>query len=79
MALDATNLFTVAQGGANAVHLYLSTDAIASVDDADYFLGAQERLREHDVIISIDTDTNTVDVLMVSASTTSTVTVVNGT
>lgn len=79
MALDATQLFTFANAGGNSLHLYLSTDAIAAVAGSDYFLNAQERIKEHDVIISVDTDTNTVDVLMVSASTTATVTTVNGT
>jgi len=79
MALDANYLFKIGHGGENNVFLYTSTDPITEVDDADYFLGAQDRIREHDVIIHVDTDTNTVDVLMVSASTTATVTTVNGT
>lgn len=79
MALDATQLFTFANAGGNSLHLYLSTDSAATVAGSNYFLGVQERIKEHDVIIFVDTDTNTVDVLMVSASTTSTVTTVNGT
>ncbi|MCH9838656.1 hypothetical protein K0U83_23535 [bacterium] len=81
MALDATNLFKIANGGANGVHLYHSTDAVATIDDADYFLDVYDRLKVSDVILVVGATggTRTIDVFVIQTCTSAGVTVVNGT
>ena len=84
MALDATQLFRVAQWGpGNSLFVYLTTDAIATVIVANYFGPAAKdhNIKEHDLIVAIDTDATTVDLLVVSAvdQDAQTNTVVNGT
>lgn len=81
MALDATNLFKIANGGANGVHLYHSIDPATDIDDADYFLGVYDRLKVSDVILVVGATggTRTVDVFVVQTCSSAGVTVVNGT
>lgn len=81
MALDATNLFKAANAGANGIHFYHSTDAIATVIGADYFLTVSDRLRVNDVILVVGATggTRTMDVIVVATCTTSGVTTINGT
>ena len=81
MALSTSDLKKIA-GGANGVFLYHSTDAIGTIDDADYFLGATSKLKVSDVIIAVGSTggTRTVDMLVVSSATgAATVTTINGT
>jgi hypothetical protein len=81
MPLNKANLFKVA--GANPqIHIYKTPDTIANMTGANYFNGAKDELRQHDIIIAVGSTggTPTVDVLVVtSADGVSPVTVVNGT
>ena len=81
MALDATNFFKTGGGGSNAVHFYKSTDAIGTIDDADYFLNVYDRLAVNDVIIAVGSTggTRTVDVLVVVTASAAGVTTILGT
>jgi hypothetical protein len=81
MALDATNLFKVANGGANGIHFYHSTDAIATIIAADYFLGVYDRLKANDVILVVGATggTRTVDAIVVATVSSTAVTTINGT
>ena len=70
MALDATNLFKV--GGANpGMWIYKSTDAIADIDDANYFNDVTNELKQFDVIVIIGSTggTATVDLATVTSTT----------
>ena len=70
MALDATNLFKV--GGANpGMWVYKSTDAIADIDNADYFNNVTNELKQFDVIVIIGSTggTATVDLATVTSAT----------
>ena len=80
MALSTSDLKKIA-GGANGVFLYHSTDAIGTIDDADYFLGATNELKVGDVIIAVGSTggTRTVDMLVVQTNTGSALTTVLGT
>lgn len=82
MALDVTNFSRVATGPVS-MFTYKTTDAIATVIAADYFLNTdiQPQITENDIIIAVTSTggTDAVDVLVVTASTTATVTVTNGT
>jgi|TARA_R100000482_G_scaffold79371_1_gene31129 hypothetical protein len=80
MALSTSDLKKIA-GGANGVFLYHSTDAIGTIDDADYFLGATNELKVGDVIIAVGSTggTRTVDLLVVQTNTGSALTTVLGT
>ena len=81
MAFSSSNLKKIA-GGATGIFYYDSTDAIGTIDDADYFLGATNELKVGDVIIAVGSTggTRTVDMLVVSSATgAATVTTINGT
>ncbi len=80
MALDKDNLDGHLVGG-NRFWIYRTTDAIATVIAADYFLLATDRLTENDVIIVIGSTggSQTVDLIVITAATTTTVTTTNGT
>jgi len=81
MAYSASNLKKIA-GGATGIFYYDSTDAIGTIDDADYFLGATNELKVGDIIIAVGSTggTRTVDILVVSSATgATTVTTINGT
>ena len=81
MAFSSSNLKKIA-GGATGIFYYDSTDAIGTIDDADYFLGATNELKVGDIIIAVGSTggTRTVDILVVSSATgAATVTTINGT
>jgi|TARA_Y100000590_G_scaffold470386_1_gene664387 hypothetical protein len=80
MAFVAADLKKVA-GGAVGLWYYSSTDAIGTIDDADYFLGATNELKVSDVIIAVGATggTRTVDMLVVQTNTGSALTTVLGT
>lgn len=81
MAYTSSDLKKIA-GGSNGVFLYHSTDAIGTIDDADYFLGATNELKVGDIIIAVGSTggTRTVDMIVVSSATgATTVTTINGT
>ena len=80
MAYTSSDLKKIA-GGSNGVFLYHSTDAIGTIDDADYFLGATNELKVGDVIIAVGATggTRTVDMLVVQTNTGSALTTVLGT
>ena len=80
MAFVAADLKKVA-GGAVGLWYYSSTDAIGTIDDADYFLGATNELKVSDVIIAVGSTggTRTVDMLVVQTNTGSALTTVLGT
>ena len=81
MAFSSSNLKKIA-GGATGIFYYDSTDAIGTIDDADYFLGATNELKQNDIIIAVGSTggTRTVDILVVSSATgAATVTTINGT
>jgi len=80
MAYTSSDLKKIA-GGSNGVFLYHSTDAIGTIDDADYFLGATNELKVGDVIIAVGSTggTRTVDMLVVQTNTGSALTTVLGT
>lgn len=82
MALDTTNFNRISNGTAK-VFLYHTTDAIATVVAANYFLDTdiQPGIDPNDVIIAVCSTggTRTVDVLVVATSTAAGVTVINGT
>ena len=52
MAFSSSNLKKIA-GGATGIFYYDSTDAIGTIDDADYFLGATNELKVGDIIIAV--------------------------
>jgi hypothetical protein len=81
MALDATNLFKAANAGANGIHFYHSTDAIATIVAADYFLGVYDRLRVNDVLLVVGAtgSTRTIDAVVVATVSSAGVTTINGT
>jgi hypothetical protein len=63
-------------GDSNSLWYYSDGDAIATIDDADYFLAATGDLNAGDVIIVNSGGSNgVVDIVIVSAATSSTVTV----
>ena len=80
MAYTSSDLKKIA-GGSNGVFLYHSTDAIGTIDDADYFLGATNELKVGDIIIAVGSTggTRTVDMLVVQTNTGSALTTVLGT
>ena len=80
MAFAIADLKKVA-GGAVGIWHYSSTDAIGTIDDADYFLGATNELKVSDVIIAVGATggTRTVDMLVVQTNTGSALTTVLGT
>jgi len=80
MAYSASNLKKIA-GGATGIFYYDSTDAIGTIDDADYFLSATNELKVGDIIIAVGSTggTRTVDMLVVQTNTGSSVTTVLGT
>jgi hypothetical protein len=80
MALAIADLKKVA-GGAVGIWYYSSTDAIGTIDDADYFLGATNELKVGDIIIAVGATggTRTVDLLVVQTNTGSALTTVLGT
>ncbi len=70
MALDRTKLYKV--GGANpAMWIYQSTDAIADIDNANYFNDVTNELKQFDVITIIGSTggTATVDLATVTSAT----------
>ena len=70
MALDATNLFKV--GGANpGMWIYKSTDAVGTIDNADYFNNVTNELKQFDVIVIVGSTggTATVDLAIVKSAT----------
>jgi len=80
MAYSASNLKKIA-GGATGIFYYDSTDAIGTIDDADYFLSATNELKVGDIIIAVGSTggTRTVDMLVVQTNTGSALTTVLGT
>ena len=80
MAYSASNLKKIA-GGATGIFYYDSTDAIGTIDDADYFLGATNELKVGDIIIAVGSTggTRTVDMLVVQTNTGAALTTVLGT
>ena len=80
MSLDADNLAGVNVGQLQ-LFMYTTADAIGTVDDADYFLGAYRSLNVGDVIIAVCSTggTRTVDLLVVQTCSAAGVTVVLGT
>lgn len=79
MALAAAGFNTVFAGVAQ-VHLYVTTDAVATVAGSGYFNSITNRLKNGDVIIVSDTNVPTIDVLTVTSATgAATVTTLNGT
>ena len=80
MAFAIADLKKVA-GGAVGIWYYSSTDAIGTIDDADYFLGATNELKVSDVLIAVGATggTRTVDMLVVQTNTGSALTTVLGT
>ncbi|QDP45579.1 MAG: hypothetical protein Unbinned5374contig1001_10 [Prokaryotic dsDNA virus sp.] len=80
MAYTSSDLKKIA-GGSNGVFLYHSADAIGTIDDADYFLGATNELKVGDIIIAVGSTggTRTVDMLVVQTNTGSALTTVLGT
>jgi hypothetical protein len=81
MAATATDFYKVGGGGANGIHFFNSTDAIGTIDDADYFLTVYDRLAVNDVIIAVGSTggTRTVDVLVVVTASSTGVTTILGT
>lgn len=67
MALDKTKLFKLA-GAKPGLWIYQSTDAAATVAGSGYFNDATNELKEHDVIIVVDTGTNTTDMIHVTSA-----------
>jgi len=63
MAYSASNLKKIA-GGATGIFYYDSTDAIGTIDDADYFLGATNELKVGDIIIAVGSTGGTRTVTM---------------
>jgi len=80
MAYSASNLKKIA-GGATGIFYYDSTDAIGTIDDADYFLSATNELKVGDIIIAVGSTggTRTVDMLVVQTNTGTGLTTVLGT
>lgn len=81
MALDATKLKTMV-AGANQLHHYNTTDAIATVVASGYFNDVTDRLKQWDTIqvVGATGGTPTVDLVVVTSTTgASTVTTTNGT
>lgn len=80
MAFNADDLARM-NVGTKSCYFYDTTDAIATVIAADYFLDMGTELKKGDVIFVAGSTggTPTVDVLVVNASDGSTTTVVNGT
>lgn len=74
MAFSAANLSLVAVGGQQKMYMYYTTDAIATVETAAYFLSAYQRLNVGDIITYV-TDTGAkINTAVVTASSASTVT-----
>lgn len=68
MALTKASLYKI--GGADpGLWIYKSTDAVATVTGSGYFNDATNELKQHDVIICIDTDAPTVDLAVVTSAT----------
>ena len=80
MAFSSSNLKKIA-GGATGIFYYDSTDAIGTIDDADYFLGATNELKVGDIIIAVGSTggTRTVDMLVGQTNTGTGLTTVLGT
>ena len=80
MAFSSSNLKKIA-GGATGIFYYDSTDAIGTIDDEDYFLGATNELKVGDIIIAVGSTggTRTVDMLVVHTNTGTGLTPVLGT
>ena len=79
MAYEISNPLKKAtqMGDTNSLWSYTEGDAITLIDDADYFILANEELTAGDVIIVNSGGANAVvDILIVSASSSSTVTTV---
>jgi adenine/guanine phosphoribosyltransferase-like PRPP-binding protein len=79
MAFSAANMKRINIGD-EALYVYKSADAIATVAASGYFNSYTASLKKGDAIMVIDSSTPTVDVCVVSSATgAATVTVVNGT
>jgi len=81
MALDSSNLWKVT-GGTSSLHVYQSSDAIASITASGYFNNVTNNLKQFDVILVVGSTggTATVDVITVTSATgATTVTTTNGT
>jgi hypothetical protein len=79
MAFTYTNLTSLAGGNGFTLWHYSTTDAKATVDAADYFLDAVDRLVVGDVIICSDTNVPTTTLMVVLTNTGSAVDVSDGT
>ena len=55
MAFSSSNLKKIA-GGATGIFYYDSTDAIGTIDDADYFLGATKKQSASSIVPIDDAD-----------------------
>ena len=81
MALDSSNLWKVT-GGTSSLHVYQSSDTIASIIASGYFNNVTNNLKQFDVILVVGSTggTATVDVITVTSATgAATVTTTNGT
>ena len=63
MAFDRDYFNQIGPSGGRGPRLwtYISTDAAATVDDADYFIEVADEVRCGDVILAVDPATGTVD------------------
>ena len=70
MALNASNLWN-ATGGTTSLHIYRSTDAIATIVGSGYFNAVTNNLKQWDVIICVSDTGGTpkVDVVTVTSAT----------
>jgi len=78
MAYAASGLTRLCSGGGNALWIYSSADAIATVNTAAYFNNASDMLNVRDVIIVIDTNTPTTSLVSVLSNASGTVDVSDG-
>lgn len=81
MAFETAGMGLLNPGGNARLYVYSTTDAIASVVAADYFLPFHAQLQKGDCILVAGSTggTPTADLLVVNAVSSSGVTVVNGT
>lgn len=70
MALTSSNLWK-ATGGTTSLHIYRSTDAIATITGSGYFNAVTDNLKQYDVVICVSDTGGTpkVDVVTVTSAT----------
>ena len=84
MALDTRNFQCITQAGPRSVFIYSTADAIATVDDANYFFTAgtypangediRDGIKQWDIIIHVDTNTPLIGFLLVTVADGTTIT-----